>query len=126
MYALNELAQLLTDREWDVLRGIGLGWSNAEIAEQLVLSSQTVKWYTRQIYSKLQLMEVADKREAAANVARAAGMVGNGVRKAAVAADVTPFFGREQEIDHLQRLLHEGNHRLIVIVGIGGVGKTRL
>lgn len=126
MYAHDELAQLLTDREWDVLRGIGLGWSNAEIAQQLVLSSQTVKWYTRQIYNKLQLMDVPDKREAAARVARAAGMVGNGVRKAAVAADITPFFGREQEIDHLQRLLHEGNHRLVVIVGIGGVGKTRL
>ncbi len=38
----------------------------------------------------------------------------------------TPFIGREQELTALAALLSEENGRLITIVGVGGMGKTRL
>jgi len=39
---------------------------------------------------------------------------------------LTPFFGREQEIDGMLCLLGRNDYRLLSIVGEGGVGKTRL
>ena len=38
---------------------------------------------------------------------------------------LTSFVGREQELDHLRSLLRAGK-RLVTLVGIGGIGKTRL
>ena len=43
----------LTDRELDVLRLIAGGSTNQQIADALVISPGTAKWYTSQIYSKL-------------------------------------------------------------------------
>lgn len=43
-----------------------------------------------------------------------------------VAAGLTPLIGRESEIQTLSRLLCEEGQRLVTIVGLGGVGKTRL
>src|SRR5262249_12346619 len=43
----------LTARELEILGMIADGLSNQEIADQLILSLGTVKWYTGQIYSKL-------------------------------------------------------------------------
>ena len=39
---------------------------------------------------------------------------------------VTPFIGRKEELQELTRLIHSPEHRLITIVGAGGMGKTRL
>jgi ATP/maltotriose-dependent transcriptional regulator MalT len=44
----------LTAREQSVLDLLAAGHSNQEIADQLFLSLGTVKWYTGQIYGKLQ------------------------------------------------------------------------
>jgi ATP/maltotriose-dependent transcriptional regulator MalT len=44
---------LLTERERTILAFIAEGLSNQEIADRLILSLGTVKWYTGQIYSKL-------------------------------------------------------------------------
>ncbi len=46
-------ANLLTPREQEVLCLLASGLSNREIAEKLVFSLGTVKWYVNQIYSKL-------------------------------------------------------------------------
>ena len=46
-------ANLLSERELEILRLIADGFSNREIAERLFLATSTVKWYTRELYSKL-------------------------------------------------------------------------
>src|SRR5215510_5357093 len=43
----------LTPREQDILKLLANGLSDSEIAEALVLTVGTVKWYNRQIYRKL-------------------------------------------------------------------------
>ncbi len=52
----------LTERERDVLRLIGQGMSNADIAERLFLSEGTVRNYVSAVLAKLQ---VADRTQAA-------------------------------------------------------------
>jgi LuxR family maltose regulon positive regulatory protein len=47
------LIELLTEREMAVLRLMGRGYSNPEIAEQLILATGTIKKYTSNIYQKL-------------------------------------------------------------------------
>lgn len=47
------LIEPLTARELEVLHHLAIGLTNQEIAEQLILSTGTVKWYTGQIYGKL-------------------------------------------------------------------------
>jgi DNA-binding NarL/FixJ family response regulator len=47
----------ITERELDVLTLIGRGLSNAEIAEQLVLSEGTVKTHVKHIFAKLDLRD---------------------------------------------------------------------
>ena len=41
-------------------------------------------------------------------------------------AQLTPFYGREEELDRLQTYLDNDKTRLVTIVGEGGVGKSRL
>ncbi len=53
--AVLPLAEPLSEREREVLRLIVAGYSNQEIADQLVLALSTVKWYVNIIYGKLQV-----------------------------------------------------------------------
>ncbi len=55
------LPEPLTERERDIIRLMIDGLSNAEIAERLVLSAATVKWYVQQLYGKL---DVHSRRQA--------------------------------------------------------------
>jgi predicted ATPase/DNA-binding CsgD family transcriptional regulator len=48
-----ELVEPLTERELEVLELIATGLTNQDIADELVISTGTVKWYTSQIYAKL-------------------------------------------------------------------------
>ena len=45
----------LHDRERAILQRLAAGCSDQQIADELFLSLHTVKWYNRQIYSKLQV-----------------------------------------------------------------------
>ncbi len=64
------LVEPLTHRELDVLAYLVDGFSNREIAERLTLAEGTVKYYTRQIYGKLQV----NNRTQAVNQARELGL----------------------------------------------------
>lgn len=47
-------------------------------------------------------------------------------RRYALPENMTPFIGREAELDQLSRRLAGRSYRLISLVGPGGIGKTRL
>ena len=64
----------LTDRERDVLRLMGVGRSNAEIADELVIGAATVKTHVSSIFAKLQVRD----RVGAVIIAHEAGVVGGG------------------------------------------------
>ena len=54
------LVEPLKERELSVLRLMAAGLSNREIAEELHLSINTVKWYTSHIYGKLDVKKRAE------------------------------------------------------------------
>ncbi|MDZ5079043.1 response regulator transcription factor [Nesterenkonia sp. HG001] len=64
------LAEVLTPREIDVLGALGRGLSNAQIAEELVISLATVKTHVSSVLAKLHL----NSRMQAAILAREAGL----------------------------------------------------
>lgn len=57
---LASASSLLTAREQEVLSLAAKGFSYAEIAQMLSLSSHTVAWYTKQIYEKLSVTSRAE------------------------------------------------------------------
>lgn len=120
------LVESLTGRETDVLVLLAEDKTNQEIAEALVLSVNTVKWYARQIYGKL---DVGD-RQAAVRRALALGLLPAEQTEALpthnLPAQLTPFVGRQEELAELEQLLLDPGARLITILGPGGMGKTRL
>jgi DNA-binding NarL/FixJ family response regulator len=68
---LNPLAARLHIREIQIVRLIGHGLGNREIAERLALSVQTVKWYNKSLFQKLKV----GSRAEALDAARAEGLV---------------------------------------------------
>jgi pimeloyl-ACP methyl ester carboxylesterase/DNA-binding CsgD family transcriptional regulator len=61
----------LTDREKEILKCLSAGLSDQQIAAELFLSHNTVRWYNRQIYSKL----AVSNRTQAINRARELGFL---------------------------------------------------
>lgn len=61
-HATTNVAELLSERELDVLRLVGRGLSNREIADRLFLSEGTVRNYVSTLLQKLQ---VSDRTQAA-------------------------------------------------------------
>jgi predicted ATPase/DNA-binding CsgD family transcriptional regulator len=124
--AQHSLIEPLTKREQDVLNLLVEGKTNREIAETLVLSMNTVKWYNRQIYGKLGI----ENRERLADRARELGLVGRGEAAARPTYNLprpaTMLLGRERELVELEELLLDGRTRIVSIIGPGGMGKTRL
>ncbi|MEN8241197.1 MAG: protein kinase [Chloroflexota bacterium] len=145
--AQNVIEQL-TLREHEVLQGIVDGLSNNEIAEKLVLTVGTVKWYVNQIYKKLGVHSRVQARVRA----RELDLLGDSdlippsaERSVSVAlpepenpykglrpfraADHLHFFGREalveKMIDHLgAEKKSSGTNRFLAVVGPSGSGKS--
>ncbi|MCC6612418.1 MAG: tetratricopeptide repeat protein [Anaerolineae bacterium] len=118
---------MLTDREQEILRLLEQGLSDREIADALVLSVGTVKWYNREIYSKLG----ARNRTEAVNEAYRLHLLGAAPSvpsepsaNYSLPAQITSFVGRERELAQIAQLLRQS--RLITLSGPPGTGKTRL
>ena len=114
----------LTEREQEIMGLITAGLSNRQIADQLYLTLDTVKWYTRQIYQKL---DVHSRTQAIATVR---ALDGQGAIAVSVKHNLpvhrNDFIGREQELADIQARLLDPACRLLTLVGPGGIGKTRL
>ena len=116
----------LTKRERDILALLAQDLSDREMADRLIVSLNTVKWYNRQVYNKL---GVTNRREAAIHpLARALLRKGGAVMSPShnLPAQTTPFIGRVSELQKLTRLLNDAANRLVTLFAPGGMGKTRL
>jgi predicted ATPase/DNA-binding CsgD family transcriptional regulator len=124
-----QLGEPWSDRELEIVGLLAEGLTNREIAEELFLSPETVKWYNKQIFDKLGV----NSRAQAAAKAREIGLLG-GEQTAKSAtltfiasnlpAQITSFVGRQRELAEVKELLKTA--RLVTLTGPGGTGKTRL
>jgi DNA-binding CsgD family transcriptional regulator len=108
----------VTDREAEVLFAVAERLRNREIAERFQVSVRTVESHIAALLRKL---SVADRTELAE--------VGLAARRTAVSdatlpVPLTSLVGRDGETGDLATLITD--HRLVTLVGPGGVGKTRL
>ena len=147
-----DIVEMLTLREQEVLRYIVEGLSNREIANQLVITLSTVKWYVNQIYRKLGVRSrvqaivrarelnlvippsTADEHPAITESVTSVSMPApenpyRGLRPFQ-AVDHRYFFGREKLVDRLIQRLDERDaeltHRFLAVVGPSGSGKSSL
>ncbi len=116
------LIQPLTQRENEILSLFATGKSNRAIADQLSLALSTVKWYARQIYAKLGV----NNRDGAVTQAKELGLLESDIPHHNLPSQTTPFIGRDHELAEIQRLITDPKCRLLILTGLGGIGKTRL
>ncbi|MEP7356206.1 MAG: LuxR C-terminal-related transcriptional regulator, partial [Anaerolineales bacterium] len=122
------LIEPLTWRERDILRLQAEGHTAPEIAQQLNLALNSVKWYIQRLYGKLGV----NSKQSAVLRARQLDLLGSPAPASVpglspphnLPLQLTRFFGREVETAQLKERLAE--HRLVTLTGPGGVGKTRL
>jgi predicted ATPase/DNA-binding CsgD family transcriptional regulator len=122
----------LSKRAVEILRLLAEGMSDREIAERLVMTTNTIKWYNRQIYGilgvgsrtqaiararELQLLNEAPEPAPSLNIFQH-------TPKHSLPIEATRFIGRKQEIEAIHRLLDTAH--LLTLVGPPGTGKTRL
>src|SRR5437660_1518835 len=131
---------LLNEREKEILQRLSTGLSDQQIADELFLSLNTVKWYNRQIYSKL---EVRSRTQAIARVKHLALFENRVViaphpvsgskfpAQTLLPLGRNPFFlSREEVFARLRSQLQVGQSAALsqsqAICGLGGVGKTEV
>ncbi len=120
----------LSEREIEIVELLNEGLTNREIANKTGLTLYTVKWYLKQIYSKLHV----NNRTQAATKARELGLFDNkpesvATKPAPIIAlpeTLTPFYGRQDELSRIGTMLSDDSSRLITLHAAGGMGKTRL
>ena len=119
----------LHQKEIEILNLISEGLSNREISQRLYLSSETVKWYNRQMFKKLGV----NSRTQAVKIASQQGILRSRdtslteeetAVRSNLPAQLTSFIGRQEEVQEIKELLKTS--RLVVLTGAGGTGKTRL
>ncbi len=114
--------EALTSRENEILNLLADHHTNREIAGLLTLSLNTVKWYARQIYSKL---GVGNRRQAV-DRANELGLLRTSATQHNLPPALTPFIGRQEDQEAIQKLITAADTRLLTLTGLGGIGKTRL
>lgn len=125
-------AEGLNDRALEILRLLADGLTDREIAERVVMTINTVKWYNRQIYS---ILGVSSRTQAIARAHEWQLLNETGEYEPTVKptthsnkhnlpAESTHFIGRKRDIATIKQLL--GSTRLLTLVGPPGTGKTRL
>jgi predicted ATPase/DNA-binding CsgD family transcriptional regulator len=112
----------LTPRERDILALLAQDLSDSEIADRLVITVNTVKWYNRQIFAKLGVKT----RRQAADYTHVHSVLVDQRAWQALPEQTTPFIGRRDELEQLTDLLKQGPSRLVTVLAPGGMGKTRL
>lgn len=121
----------LTLREQEILQLLADGLTDQELGERLFLSVGTVKWHIKNIYSKFGM----HKRTAVVARARLLGLLiplltdqlpSMAAPKHNLPYQTTSFVGRETDMSSILALLADPKCRLITLVGMGGIGKTRL
>jgi ATP/maltotriose-dependent transcriptional regulator MalT len=125
----SSIAEPLSERELEILHLLAQGLPNREIAQRLILSQETIKWYNKRAYGKL---GVGSRSQAVARASElgllsdhpakpAQGLAGSRHR---LPAEVSTFIGRQREMAEIKQLLNAA--RLVTLTGPGGTGKTRL
>ena len=117
------------EREIEIVGLMAEGLSNREIGERLFITTETVRWYNKQIYSKLG----TSRRTEAIALARKMGLIDGQesdppsyTARPKLPITTGPFIGRNDEMSELVELLGQSTIRLISIVAVGGMGKSRL
>jgi predicted ATPase/DNA-binding CsgD family transcriptional regulator len=118
------------EREIEIIGLMAEGLTNQEIADQLFVTKETVRWYNKQIYSKLG----TSRRTEAIALAREMGLIGDTAKETDTVQPIQhhlplttgPFIGRDEELAELSTLLEKPEIRLLSIVAAGGMGKSRL
>ncbi|MCI0713028.1 MAG: protein kinase [Chloroflexi bacterium] len=142
----DSIEQQLTIREQQVLSLIVEGKTNKEIAGELFVTAETVKWHKRNAYRKLGV----SRREQAIVVARNLKLVGSDATftqlgatsyiidfeaenpykglESFTEADEANFFGRDKLVDKLITSLGQDHphHRFLAVLGPSGSGKSSL
>ncbi len=121
-------------REIEIINLMAAGHSNREIADQLYITKETVRWYNKQIYQKLG----TSRRTEAIALARSFGLLDNNTDTAddpktetpptryTLPATTGPFVGRDTILEELAALMGREDVRLLSLVATGGMGKSRL
>ena len=126
----NVSRESFTHREIEVLRMIAGGLTNQEISRQLHVSTETVKWYAKQLYPKLgvsnrtQAALVADTFGLLDFTQKTAPNAGTKRVRGNLPAQLTTYVGRTADIANIKNLI--AKNRLVTLTGAGGIGKTRL
>jgi predicted ATPase/DNA-binding CsgD family transcriptional regulator len=120
------LVEPLTRREQEILQLLIENFSNNQIAEKLILAPSSVKWYVKQIYGKLGVNERNQVANRASELGLVSSLVPPAPQKHNLPSSMTPFIGRQKQIEQVGRMVLDSNCRLITLTGAGGVGKTRL
>ena len=119
----------LNEREQKILKHLAAGSSDQQIADELFLSLNTVKWYNRQIYSKLGVGSRTQAIARAKDFALPDRATNSAIETLLVSGYSLPlqthlFIGRNSEKAEVKQLLHVS--RLLTLTGPGGIGKTQL
>ncbi len=112
------------DRELEILKMMAEGLSNQEIADKLFITKGTVRWYNKQIYSKLG----TSRRTEAIALAREMKLISDDDTTHFNNVPIMDgaFWGRQDEVRQLKEIIARQNTRLITLLASGGMGKTRL